>query len=461
MTPILEAILRSLDPGFVTEVFFWLVAGWFGFSVYWLRYGDHPALTALAPTLLASLGILGTFVGIVVGLLDFDPTQLDESIEGLLGGLKTAFISSIVGLTGSLLFRALAPQLRDNLPADHSEAGPEQVVALLEANRRLLQDTRDAIAGKEESSLAGQLTLLRTGLSDGHREGLQKRQQFEGQLWSQLSEVAKTLSRSATEQVIEALRQVIVDFNNNLTEQFGQNFKRLDDSVQRLVEWQEGYRQQLEELHELYSQSVKQIKTIETSVAEIAKRCESIPEAMAKLTDTVTTASREVDELASHLQAFKDLRDRAVAAIPQAQAHVETMTERVGEAVRVAADRFATMHETAEAQFQASREGLMKLESAGTELQLAIQKVQDRVAAAMENVGTLTAEQMERTVSNTEDILKRQQKALNDAQAEALREVIQEMGLALAKIAGKFTDDYTRLVDAMKRIVRTGTGTSG
>lgn len=50
-----------------------------------------------------------------------------------------------------------------------------------------------------------------------------------------LDDVGETLSRSATEQVIEAFQQVIVDFNQNLTEQFGDNFKALDASVGKLV----------------------------------------------------------------------------------------------------------------------------------------------------------------------------------------------------------------------------------
>ena len=287
MTPLLESFLRGLEPSNVTEFFLWLVAVLLILSAHWLWKGKHPALTAHSPTLLASLGILGTFVGIVVGLLDFDPQQLDESIEGLLEGLKTAFVSSIAGLSASLVFRGLEPWMNGDRRSSRTEIGPEQVVSLLEDQRGLLQETRDAIAGREESSLAGQLGLLRTDLSDRRREDAEYRKRFEQELWKHLTQFAETLSKSATEQVIEALKKVIVDFNRNLTEQFGENFKKLDDSVRKLVEWQEGYRRQLEQLHSLYDQSVQQITTIEGSVARIAERSESIPDSMEKLTDTL------------------------------------------------------------------------------------------------------------------------------------------------------------------------------
>ena len=55
-----------------------------------------------APTLLTSLGILGTFTGIVSGLLNFDIEHIDTSISTLLGGMKTAFLTSVIGVCFSI-----------------------------------------------------------------------------------------------------------------------------------------------------------------------------------------------------------------------------------------------------------------------------------------------------------------------------------------------------------------------
>ena len=46
------------------------------------------------PNLLSTLGVLGTFLGITIGLIGFDPADLDNSIPILLDGLKTAFWTS-------------------------------------------------------------------------------------------------------------------------------------------------------------------------------------------------------------------------------------------------------------------------------------------------------------------------------------------------------------------------------
>ena len=52
-----------------------------------------------------SLGILGTFTGILIGLLNFNVDEIDKSVPDLLEGLKIAFATSIVGISAAIIFR--------------------------------------------------------------------------------------------------------------------------------------------------------------------------------------------------------------------------------------------------------------------------------------------------------------------------------------------------------------------
>ena len=58
-----------------------------------------------APALMTSIGILGTFIGIVVGLFAFDPANIDSSIKDLLSGLRTAFVTSVFGMGATIFFK--------------------------------------------------------------------------------------------------------------------------------------------------------------------------------------------------------------------------------------------------------------------------------------------------------------------------------------------------------------------
>ena len=79
-------------------------------TVIYANYGMR--LADLAPGLLTSLGILGTFLGLVMGLSGLslsaaDTAALLAAMEKLIGGMSTAFLTSIAGVMASLAFNLL------------------------------------------------------------------------------------------------------------------------------------------------------------------------------------------------------------------------------------------------------------------------------------------------------------------------------------------------------------------
>lgn len=68
----------------------------------------HKSLCESVPGALTGLGILGTFLGLIVGLRDFnlgsDYETMQTSITLLINGIKTAFLTSIYGVVYSILF---------------------------------------------------------------------------------------------------------------------------------------------------------------------------------------------------------------------------------------------------------------------------------------------------------------------------------------------------------------------
>ena len=54
------------------------------------------------------------------------------------------------------------------------------------------------------------------------------------------------MSQLGSQTLIEALRSVIQDFNQKITEQFGENFRQLNEAVGRLLVWQEQYKELVE-----------------------------------------------------------------------------------------------------------------------------------------------------------------------------------------------------------------------
>lgn len=94
---------------------------------------DHRGFIEQIPSLVSTLGVLGTFAGITLGLIFFDTSNLTNSIPLLLDGLKTAFFTSLTGMIGSLVLSSKVNKLYDEKTggvSDSAEAAGIVVKAL-------------------------------------------------------------------------------------------------------------------------------------------------------------------------------------------------------------------------------------------------------------------------------------------------------------------------------------------
>jgi chromosome segregation ATPase len=345
---LIESILRGLSASALTNLILLALISLFVFAIISKRQHKLPQFTNYAPTLLTSLGILGTFAGIIIGLLAFDTGDIDGSIGPLLEGLKTAFISSLAGMLLSITYKGIVTtgfmipkQAEITNEDDISSFDFYKVMQEQVATTELL---RQSIAGDEDSSLISLIKLQRADANDQHRKldghlkvisesatdlkQLSKTQQeefaaFQDRLWIKLQDFADMMSKSATEQVVEALKQSISEFNTNLTEQFGDNFKELNLAVGKLVEWQDNYKEQLQDMSAQYAQGVEAIAATQVSVATISEDAKVIPETMTNLKTVIELNQHQITELDRHLEAFKDVRDKAVEAIPEIQEQID------------------------------------------------------------------------------------------------------------------------------------------
>jgi len=94
------------------------------------------------PPLISTLGVIGTFAGITVGLINFDTGDLDNSIPLLLEGLKTAFFTSLAGMIGSLILTRQVSAVfdqKDGGVSDINMAAGEIVKAVKEMSTANMQ----------------------------------------------------------------------------------------------------------------------------------------------------------------------------------------------------------------------------------------------------------------------------------------------------------------------------------
>jgi hypothetical protein len=125
----LVRIVEAIWSDAIARLFCGAIAGWFALAFLLLIFGNNARgnvggeFLRITPNSLATIGILGTFTGILIGLIDFDVTRIDDSVPGLLAGLKIAFTTSIAGIAAAIAFRLVASLM----------PGPEEDGATAEA----------------------------------------------------------------------------------------------------------------------------------------------------------------------------------------------------------------------------------------------------------------------------------------------------------------------------------------
>jgi len=363
----IELYLSGLSASQVSEYISIIILAVFGCSLLCLIARKLSHFVAYTPALLTSLGIFGTFTGIVIGLLAFDPGNIDGSIEGLLEGLKTAFLTSLLGIILSIIYKTIQT-INIFSTSDQSKgaesATPEDILEAIKQQGKAIDSLITSIGSDNNNSILSQMKLLRGDINDNQNKAFQIQQEstaalnningllvkqsesfssFSDTLWIKMQDFADVLSKSATETVIEALKQVITDFNNNLTEQFGENFKQLNESVKALLVWQENYKQQIEQMTEHYQQGVSAISATEASVLAISNESKVIPQTMTDLKQVMEVNKHQLNELENHLEAFKDMRDKAVEAVPEIRKQIDETVNTLADSVDAANKHYETL----------------------------------------------------------------------------------------------------------------------
>ena len=362
-------------------VCFQIIVGGIAFSVLW-KYKLWYTHTNTIASILTVIGVFGTFLGIFIGLWDFDMNDIEQSIPGLLEGLKLAFLTSLVGIGSAILLKGVVAPLFQRFQRDKNpiELERDKFIDALksietsgEMNLRAQLVMLNTTIEKEGSETREVLDNIKTSLASKHDELIRSQAgehrethemltgmkteivsikdaltgENESTVFAQLQELTSTVSEKvgeiaakvgeiATGQLIEALREVIRDFNKNLTEQFGENFKQLNEAVERTVEWQEQYRQQMNKLAEEFRIAAQSIEQSRAALASASQSLMTIEDQSESLVSIAEKLDPILHTLNDQLEAFSALRQKAHEAFPLIENRLNDLTTGFSNTVKTA-----------------------------------------------------------------------------------------------------------------------------
>jgi len=281
------------------------------------------------------------------------------------------------------------------------EVGPEDLHAEMRASR------------EANEAMIGEIRELRTEMTAEFRS------------------FAEQLSEMGSRQLIEALEQVIRDFNEKLTEQFGENFARLDSAVRKLADWQEGYAEQVERQTRELEAAVTAIRSCAEAIGSIEQDTARIPEHMARQGEVIEALGAGTERLETLLKHYAEMADRAKSAVPEMDRHLKATLDGVECAAKAATERHERMREQLQHALDDQRQGV-------------------------EGLFNGLERQMKDSLKRQDEVVNERIEKLDEALQEELRRALQSLANHLGGVTQKFAEDYTELTENMRRVVAAG-----
>ncbi len=393
------------------------------------------------PALLVGFGILGTFVGLVRGLIPFSGinfTQTEEirsAIQILLSGVSTAFVTSVWGMLTSLVFNGMEKWRIGRV---------SQAIANLQRalDQLFTLTTQEQISYRQEDELEQQTAALKSVATDFATAIDYKLGQRFDALRAAIAEI-----KGAMEREQEKIIQKLDNAPTAIGEQLEPNFSKLETAIgsikDEMLRGKTEIIQKLDETSEALSNAIGD--KLESNFKKLGTAVEGIKSEM-------TQGQTEIiHELQNAPEAFSNaVREQLESSLEKLNKAVERLREEKEEssidAIKELVEEFKTslsgaameqIEKLAETVGEAS-EGLKDLPG---QISKMIESVQEQIDGTRELMSEKSEEQrkeMEKTFQDMLEALKEANKGATDAQAKTTESVNQQMEKRLEEMARIF-----------------------
>ena len=230
----------------------------------------HKRLLELAPDIFTSLGILGTFVGLVWGLKNFEPTDYEamtSSVAALVDGIKVAFLTSIYGIGLSIVYTF-------GMKSEYSSLS-ENMQLFLERFHALVLPT----AENESRNIlvASQKTQTQAMEKMAEQFSVQMADSFEKVItptFQKMNDSLDVLTASVTRCQQDAIREILDTFVSEMHDSFKLQFTDFNEALEAMKKAQKDNTEYTTELYKTMSQQlsdnfVKQEHAMKDAITEI------------------------------------------------------------------------------------------------------------------------------------------------------------------------------------------------
>ena len=283
----------------VTIIFGILVAYILYFFLKEKQYSKESVLGNIAST----IGVLGTFVGISIGLWKFNPNDITSSVPLLLSGMKIAFATSIIGMAASIFMKYIALKNEDE----------ENIDDIMELFNTMIAESRNVNNTLIENQKQTENVLNKVSeIWASHQENLTVELK---------SEIASLNNNTISKQ-----EELIGEFKK-----LGECFTLLNSGVNNLLTWQENYKETIENTTKELETVIQTIHNADESIESISKNSSLIKENNENLSEVLKEINKTQNVIIDSNKSIIEISNTAKESIPQINEHFTNIDNRTKE----------------------------------------------------------------------------------------------------------------------------------
>lgn len=310
----------------------------------------------MVPNILTSLGILGTFVGLSIAIINFNAGSSEairDSINTLLNGMGTAFYTSVVGMACSSIFLWRERRWINNLNWRIDEicdildqkyhASADQIILYsfrVTTEEGYIVEPNELLTSVRESVKDMQTTLSRFGTDLCDSIGNAMDNSFQDKLVPILNDLSSKLENPAqalTDSLMIEFRNICDDFRENLTkgvnDQMNELIERFIDASNAINNIPETLDTVNKDLIESTEKAVESYKAMSTSLDNHIKQFDELSDTFTFSIERINEAFISLSELHTQLQLIPEAVAEAKEGINTAAGSLRDIIENISESL--------------------------------------------------------------------------------------------------------------------------------
>ena len=260
---------------------------------------------------------------------------------------------------------------------------------------------------------------------------------------------------------IEALNKTIRDFNINLVETFGSNFKQLNEAVAKLLDWQEHYKDTIELTTENQKTIFNSFRNIETELDNFNQKTKGINTVVSELSLATKEALEQNYRLNDSLEVIAQLDNQVKELLPnfmKINSNLDDNLKTFSEETKKITDELKDFTSNLGSSLDKSKNQVNKLledtiKSFSTTIEKSEENNKEIVRSTSEKIKALNDEldkSIKEKINKIDNFLKEQVQKTDNALKDNLNDIIKMLG----NISEKFAEDYEPLANKLREIVQ-------